>query len=41
MEFQTPEWVCDMMSHMISELIISPQTILEPTSGAGYAGGMK
>jgi len=35
MEFQTPVWVCDIMSQMISELITSPQTILEPTPGAG------
>ena len=35
MEFQTPEWVCEIMAKMISELIIFPETILEPTSGAG------
>lgn len=35
MEFQTPEWVCGIMAKMISELIIFPETILEPTPGAG------
>lgn len=35
MEFQTPEWVCDIMAKMISELIIFPETILEPTAGKG------
>ena len=35
MEFQTPEWVCDIMAKMMSELVIFPETILEPTPGAG------
>ncbi len=31
-DFQTPEWVCDIMAGLIPE---HPETILEPTSGAG------
>lgn len=35
MNFQTPEWVCDMMVAEISSLDYYPHTILEPTQGEG------
>ena len=35
LDFQTPEWVCDIMAKMISELVTFPETILEPTPGSG------
>ena len=34
-DFQTPGWVCKIMTKMISEVIESPKTILEPTPGTG------
>lgn len=34
-DFQTPDWVCDIMVKQISELPYRPDTILEPTQGEG------
>lgn len=36
MDFQTPGWVCDIMTSYIPDLCIEcPNTILEPTQGEG------
>lgn len=35
MQFQTPEWVCEIMAKMIYDISPFPETILEPTSGEG------
>lgn len=35
MQFQTPEWVCEIMVKMISDSTLFPNTILEPTPGDG------